>query len=112
MAESIVTFFSSEENKELIERLKQAGVKTEEERVKGLPLKGKKFVFTGKLDTISRPDASDLLKKLGGIVSSSISRDIDFVVVGEKPGSKYSKAQKLGLKIINEDEFKKIVGLS
>jgi len=108
-AESIVTFFSTEENQKLIERLKEIGVKTKEEKKHGLPLEGKKFVFTGGLSTLSRPEASDLVKQKGGIVASSVSKDVDYVVVGDKPGSKYQKAKKLNLKIINEEEFKKIV---
>ncbi len=108
-AESIVTFFSTEENQKLIERLKEIGVKTKEEKKHGLPLEGKKFVFTGGLSTLSRPEASDLVKQKGGIVTSSVSKDIDYVVVGDKPGSKYEKAKKMNLKIIDEEEFKKIV---
>jgi len=108
-AESIVTFFSTEENQKLIERLKEIGVKTRENKKHGLPLEGKKFVFTGKLLTLSRPEASDLVKQKGGIAASSVSKDVDYVVVGDKPGSKYQKAKKLNLKIINEEEFKKIV---
>jgi len=107
-AESIVTFFATEENQKLIERLKDIGVKTKQERKGWLPLQGKKFVFTGGL-SISRPEASDLIKQKGGIVASSVGKDIDYVVVGENPGSKYNKAKKLNLKIINEEEFKKIV---
>ena len=108
-AESIVTFFSTEENQKLIERLKEIGVKTKEEKKHGLPLEGKKFVFTGGLSTLSRPEASDLVKQKGGIVTSSVSKDIDYVVVGDKPGSKYEKAKKMNIKIIDEEEFKKIV---
>ena len=108
-AESIVTFFSTEENQKLIERLKEIGVKTREIKKHGLPLEGKKFVFTGKLLTLSRPEASDLVKQKGGIAASSVSKDVDYVIVGDKPGSKYEKAKKLNLRIINEDEFKKLV---
>jgi len=109
-AEAIATFFASEENMELIEKLKGIGIKTKELRkLEDLPLKGKKFVFTGGLQSLSRPDASELVKQKGGIVASSVGKDIDYVVVGEEPGSKYEKAKKLGLKIINEEEFKKLI---
>ena len=108
-AEAIGTFFATEENRELIKRLKDIGVKTKEKRKSNLPLQGKKFVFTGGLSTLSRPAASDLVKKNGGIVASSIGKDIDYVVVGEKPGSKYDKAKKLELVIVNEEEFKELV---
>jgi len=108
-AEAIVTFFSSDENTKLIERLKGIGVKTKEIKKEGLPLQNKKFVFTGGLNTLTRPQASDYVKQNGGIIASSVSKDIDYVVVGDKPGSKYNKAKKLGLTIIDEKEFKKLV---
>jgi len=108
-AEAIGTFFATEENRELIKRLKDIGVKTKEKRKSNLPLQGKKFVFTGGLSTLSRPEASDLIKQKGGIVASSVGKDIDYVVVGGKPGSKYEKAKKLGLNIIDEEEFIKLV---
>jgi DNA ligase (NAD+) len=108
-AEAIVTFFASDENSKLIERLKGIGVKTKETKKEGLPLQGKKFVFTGGLETLTRPQASDYVKQKGGIIVMSVSKDINYLVVGDKPGSKYDKAKKLGLTIINEKEFKKLV---
>ena len=91
--------------------LKDIGIKTQEVvKSENMPLKGEKFVFTGGLQSLSRPDASDVVKQKGGIVSSSVSRDTDYVVVGEKPGSKFEKAKKLGLKILDEEEFRKLVG--
>lgn len=110
-AEAIGTFFATEENIELINKLKNIGIKTHEVvRTEDMPLKGKKFVFTGGLQSLSRPDASDVVKQKGGIVSSSVSKDTDYVIVGEKPGSKYEKAKKMGLTILNEEEFRKLVG--
>ena len=108
-ADTIATFFATDENIQLINRLKEIGVKTKEERKKDLPLKGKKFVFTGGLTTLTRPEASDLVKQKGGIVASSVGKDIDYVVLGESPGSKYEKAKRLNLNILSEDEFKKLV---
>jgi DNA ligase (NAD+) len=108
-AEAIATFFATEENIELINRLKDIGIRTKETKKEG-KLDRKKFVFTGSLQSLSRPDASDLVMKNGGIVASSIGKDIDYVVVGAEPGSKYEKAKKLGLTIIDENEFKKLVG--
>jgi len=108
-AESIATFFATEKNTKLIEKLKDIGVKTKEIRKENLPLQGKKFVFTGGLTTLSRPEASDLVKQKGGIVASGISKDISYVVVGDNPGSKYEKAKKLALEIISEEEFKELV---
>lgn len=108
-AESIITFFATEENITLIKKLKDIGIKTKTEKKQNLKLHDKKFVFTGGLSTISRPDASDLIKQKGGIVASSVSKDIDYVILGDKAGSKLDKAKKLNLKIIDEDEFKKLV---
>ncbi|KYK32789.1 MAG: DNA ligase (NAD(+)) LigA [Thermoplasmatales archaeon SG8-52-3] len=108
-AEAIATFFATEENISLIERLKDIGVKTKEAKKDGLPLQGKKFLFTGGLSSLSRPEASDIIKQKGGIVASSISKDIDYVILGDKPGSKYDKAKKMNLKIIDEYEFKNLI---
>jgi DNA ligase (NAD+) len=108
-AESIATFFATEENIELLHKLKDIGIQTKETQREGT-LSGKKIVFTGGLLSLSRPDASDLVIKNGGVVSSSIGKDIDYVVVGVDPGSKYQKAKKLGLRIIDENEFKTLVG--
>jgi len=110
-AEAIATFFVAEENIELINKLKDIGIRTKEAKKEG-HLVGKKFVFTGGLETLSRPDASDLVMKNGGIVSSAIGKDINYVVVGTDPGSKYEKAKRLGLVIIDESEFKKLVGVT
>jgi DNA ligase (NAD+) len=108
-AESIITFFASKENENLIKRLEDIGVKTKSIKKTNLALSGKKFVFTGGLLTITRPEASDLIKNKGGIVATSVSKDIDYVVLGDKPGSKLDKAKKFGLRIIDEEEFKKLV---
>jgi DNA ligase (NAD+) len=108
-AESIATFFATDENINLLNRLKDIGVKTKKISKDNLTLQSKKFVFTGSLATLTRPEASDLIKQKGGIVATSVSKDIDYVIVGDKPGSKYEKAKKMKLKIINEDEFKDIV---
>jgi DNA ligase (NAD+) len=104
-AEAICTFFATEENLYLINQLKKVGVKTRVEKMKKMHLKDKKIVFTGSLSNMSRADAFDLVKKMGGIVASSVGKNIDYVVVGDKPGSKYKRAEKLGLNIINEEEF-------
>jgi DNA ligase (NAD+) len=110
-AQAIATFFTAEENIELIYKLKDIGILTKEAKIEG-HLSGKKFVFTGGLESLSRPDASDLVMKNGGFVSSAIGKDINYVVVGTDPGSKYEKAKRLGLVIIDEREFKKLVGVT
>jgi len=109
-ASSIVNFFREERNRKEIEELKKLGVKMEYEEEKG-KLKGEVFVFTGALKDFSREEAKELVESQGGVVASSVSRNVDYVVVGEKPGSKYEKAKELGLKIISEDEFKELLGI-
>ncbi|MDD5687636.1 MAG: NAD-dependent DNA ligase LigA [Elusimicrobia bacterium] len=106
VAESIVKFFNQPETQKLIERLKKAGVNIKEELKKGPKiLEGKTFVFTGELKNLSRTDAEAKVRELGGNDSSSVSQKTDFVVAGDNPGSKYKKAQKLGVKIISETDF-------
>ena len=95
---------------DLSTQLKNIGVETKVNNIKKkAPLEDKKFIFTGGLLNLSRPDASDLVKKMGGIVAGSVRKNIDYVVVGDKPGSEYKKAKKLGLKIINDEEFMVLV---
>ena len=77
----------------------------EEESEKIRNLEGKKFIFTGGLKSMSRSEAKKKVEELGGRVVSAVSRNVDYVVVGDKPGSKLDKAKSLGLNIINEDEF-------
>jgi len=113
VAQSVVRFFRDERNRETIKRILEAGVSfeeaaPEEER----PLEGKVFVFTGALESMTREEAKNLVERLGGRAASSVSRKVDYVVVGKDPGSKYDKARELGLTIIDEEEFKKLIGLS
>jgi DNA ligase (NAD+) len=73
-------------------------------------LDGKTFVLTGELASFTRDEAKDMIRKAGGDISSSVSKKTDYVLVGENPGSKYDKAKELGVKIIDENEFKRLVG--
>ncbi|MBI5683126.1 MAG: NAD-dependent DNA ligase LigA [Deltaproteobacteria bacterium] len=113
-AESIFDFFHEPHNIKVIENLKKAGVvfpemiKTEVPSGRG-KLSGKTFLFTGALESFSRDEARELVEKLGGKTASGVSKNIDYVVGGSEPGSKYNKAVKLGLKIITEDEFKNMM---
>ncbi|MDD3012443.1 MAG: NAD-dependent DNA ligase LigA [Candidatus Gastranaerophilales bacterium] len=112
IAQSIKIYFEDPDNLDMIEKLKKAGVKTEESKEeiqKERPLAGKTFVLTGTLSTFDRNEAGDIIKELGGKVSGSVSSKTDFVVVGESPGSKYNKAVSLGVKILNEKEFLEII---
>ena len=108
-AKSIKDFFSSEQNKKVIEKLRKAGVKTEKEKEgeepENLPLKGEKIVFTGALKSMSRTEAKKTVRSLGADTPDTVSKKTTLVVAGEDPGSKYEKAQKLGIKIIGEKEF-------
>ncbi len=113
-AQSIIDFFADEHNQRFLKKLFAAGVEIVEPAVESegeKPLEGLTFVFTGELDSMTRAEAQELVRKLGGRAASSVSRKTDYVVVGKNPGSKYTKAQQLGVKIINEEEFLRMVGL-
>jgi DNA ligase (NAD+) len=112
IAASIVSFFESAQNRQVIDKLIKAGVNTiskKDDQDGEKPLAGKIFVITGTLASFSRQEAGELVERLGGKVTSSVSRSTDYVVVGEKPGSKYDKAVSLGVTILSEEEFKKLV---
>jgi DNA ligase (NAD+) len=113
VAASIVEFFSEPANRQLIKKLHKAGVHpTAEKRVvKSQKLAGKSFVFTGGLANRSREEAGELVVQHGGKVSGSVSKKTDYVVVGTDPGSKYEKAKELGVTILTEPEFEKLIGL-
>ncbi len=111
VAESLKNFFSDKENRELINRLKRAGLQFEEKGATGpKPLAGKRFVLTGTLEHYTREAATEKILALGGTVSSSVSKNTDYVVVGKEPGSKLDKARALGVKTIDEDEFRRLIG--
>ncbi len=110
VAKSIYEFFRNPTNLKLIEKLKKAGVKIiEKSKPKTQKLKGLTFVFTGELESMTREEAKTKVRELGGKPSSSVSKNTDFVVVGKNPGSKYERAKKLGIKIISEEEFLKLI---
>jgi len=111
VAQSIEHFFSDRENVTLVERLSRAGLRMAEEQAAGpKPLAGKRFVLTGTLAHFTREAATELILTLGGSVSSSVSKKTDYVVAGQEPGSKYDKAQALGVKTVDEAEFMKLAG--
>lgn len=106
MAESLIHYFNEPETRELIERMKNAGVNMiAEETVKDGVLEGKTFVLTGTLPTLKRSEAQKLIEDNGGKVSGSVSKKTDFVVAGEEAGSKLDKAQALGVAVITEEEL-------
>ncbi|MDX9923120.1 MAG: NAD-dependent DNA ligase LigA [Ignavibacteriaceae bacterium] len=112
ISNSVVEFFSLQSNRDLIAKLKEAGLNFEKEvQERNGILSGKNFIITGTLSSMSRDKAKDIIIANGGKVLSSISKNLDYVIVGESAGSKYDKALKLGLNIINEVAFLKLVGI-
>lgn len=110
MAESIIQYFSDEKNIEFINRLKNSGVNTTyTSTVTGSYFQGKVFVLTGTLSSMKRSEAKTLIENLGGKVSGSVSKNTDFVVAGEEAGSKLQKANELGVSVISEEEFVKML---
>jgi DNA ligase (NAD+) len=112
IADSVTAFFRQEENIKIIQRLKDAGVFPDVEigKAKDLPLSGKEFVITGRLEAFSRPEAEARIKELGGATKDNVTRKTDYVVVGADPGSKLARAQEMGIKTIDEKEFSKLIG--
>lgn len=103
---SLEEFFSDEDNVEMVKNLaSQLKIEPVSANVSNSPLSGKTVVITGELSGMKRKEAQALMESLGSIVNSSVSNKTDFLVVGEKPGSKYHKALELGVKILTEEEF-------
>src|SRR6266852_5810656 len=113
VAESIAEFFSEPANKKVVEKLRKAGLRFTEQRKapKDSRLAGKTFVFTGALARRSREEAAELVSSHGGKTSSTVSKKTDYVVVGADPGSKYDKAKSLGVAILDEAAFEKLLNL-
>ncbi len=106
MAESIVSAFSEDHRIKLVERLKEYGLNMNfQSKVSDLRFGGMTFVLTGTLPTLSRDEATDIIERLGGKTSSSVSKKTTYVLAGEDAGSKLVKAQSLGLEIIDEEQF-------
>jgi DNA ligase (NAD+) len=113
IAESIVRFFSDPGNRHLVERLQRAGLQMEgpakPEVVADSSISGKTFVLTGTLPTHTREEASAMILERGGKVSSSVSKKTDYLLAGAEAGSKLTKAEQLGVKVIDEEEFLKMI---
>jgi DNA ligase (NAD+) len=107
IAESILAFFRQEQNRQIIEKLRKAGVKLKSEEVKkkDLPLTGLEFVITGKLESLTRQDAEAKIKALGGKAGSDVTRKTNYVVAGTDPGSKLARAESLGIEKLDEEQF-------
>lgn len=112
IAESLTDFFAGRGNRELVERLSRHGLTMQaeqKERTGPRPLDGKTVVLTGALTGYTRQEARELIERMGGRVSSSVSKKTDLVVVGDDPGSKYDKAVQLGIAILDEEGFARMV---
>ena len=107
IAESVIEFFSNEINLKILEKLQSAGLQfeIEEKELASNILDGKKIVLTGTLPTLSRNEAKELIEKNGGKTASSVSKNTDYVLAGESAGSKLTKAQDLGVEILDEEQF-------
>lgn len=111
VANSIIEFFSQEQTQDLIQKLKAGGVNTEAKEEENIDnrFEGKTFVLTGTLENYTRGEASNLIEKFGGKTSSTVSKKTDYVLAGEEAGSKLTKAQSLGVTILTEAEFQKMI---
>jgi DNA ligase (NAD+) len=110
VAEAVHEYFQRAESRRLISRLLDAGVRIKPPRKATGPLAGKTFVLTGTLQRMTRGEAEERIRELGGVPSSTVSRKTDYVVVGADPGSKLEKAQRLKVPILDEAAFLKLVG--
>lgn len=110
-AEHIYKYFKNEKNKKIIERLKDHGIlmKLNERKSEGNAFKGHNIVLTGKLSNIGRREAGEIIKALGGNLQSTVTKTTTLVIVGENAGSKLEKAREKGIKMINENDFLKII---
>ncbi len=113
-AQFLREYFDSETGRKLVAELKELGLKTTQDKkvapTGGLPLAGKTFVVTGTLVNFKRDEIEGVIKQHGGKPTGSVSKKTDFLLLGTDPGSKLAKAQELGVKIINEDEFRRMIG--
>jgi DNA ligase (NAD+) len=114
VAESVLDFFASAAGKKILHRMKELGIEPKSEKVSPkkaaeLPLADKTFVLTGTLPSMTREEATEKIEALGGHVTGSVSKKTDYVLAGAEPGSKFDKAKELGVKIIDEAEFRKIL---
>jgi len=114
IAESVLDFFASSAGKKILRRMKELGIEPKSEKVSAkkaaeLPLSGKTFVLTGTLPSMTREEATEKIEALGAHVTGSVSKKTDYVLAGAEPGSKFDKAKNLGVKIIDEAAFRKML---
>jgi DNA ligase (NAD+) len=110
LAQSVVRFFTDQRNREVMEKLQEAGLAIVDPGADEMAkLEGLTFVFTGALDSFTRDEARDLVESLGGRTALSVSKKVDYVVAGSDPGSKYERARDLGITVLTEDQFREMV---
>ena len=114
VAQSVLDFFASAAGKNTLRRIKELGIHPKTEKVSAkkaaeLPLAGKTFVLTGTMPSMTREEATEKIEALGGHVTGSVSKKTDYVLAGAEPGSKFDKAKELGVRIIDEPEFRKML---
>ncbi|HEV2995305.1 MAG TPA: NAD-dependent DNA ligase LigA [Chthoniobacterales bacterium] len=114
VAKSVLDFFASDAGKKILRRTRQLGIEPKSEKIStkraaDLPLAGKTFVLTGTLPSMTRDEATGKIEALGGHVSGSVSKNTDYVLAGAEPGSKFDKAKHLGVRVIDEAEFRKML---
>lgn len=111
ISESVIRFFNNAQNQKIVEKLKKSGLilASKGKLKKSDRLEGKSFVLTGTLSTMSREEAKEKIQNHGGSVVSSVSKNTNYVIVGENAGSKLDKAQKLGIEILSEEQFLELI---
>jgi DNA ligase (NAD+) len=114
VAQSVLDFFAAAARKKILQRMKQLGIKPRSEKISAkkaaeLPLAGKTFVLTGTLPSMTREEATEKIEALGGHVTGSVSKKTDYVLAGAEPGSKFDKAKELGVRVIDEAAFRRMV---
>jgi DNA ligase (NAD+) len=114
VAESVLDFFASTGGKRILRRLNELGIQPKREKVSAkkaaeLPLAGKTFVLTGTLPSMTREEATEKIEALGGHVTGSVSKKTDYVLAGSEPGSKFDKAKELGIRLLDEAAFRKML---
>lgn len=112
IARSISTFFRQKETARLIEKLRSAGVNTVQPKKEKIvsAISGKKFIFTGELESWTRSEVEQLVQAKGALIVSSVSKGTDYCVAGQNPGSKFDKAKKLNVSVLDEQGFKRLIG--
>ncbi|MFW6359966.1 MAG: helix-hairpin-helix domain-containing protein, partial [Chroococcales cyanobacterium] len=110
IAYSVKEWFGIEANQTLVQRLKTIGLSLAQSETTQLPLSGKTFVITGTLPTLKRSEAAALIEQAGGKVANSVSKNVDYVVIGEKAGAKLDKAQALGIPLLSEVQLRETIG--